>query len=105
MKSSTTQMKAIKGKKMASPDKPKEATFSAVDMTGLPMPRVVFEDNNRKRPVLACTTPAVPPPTIMPNPQCKMGLSICKNDVVSIVPARMEIGVAMVSSKLSIKGI
>lgn len=82
-----------------------ELMFSIVEKIGLPIPPVNFEEAKRSKPVPDCIVPATPPPAKIPNDHCKIGESICKIEVVKIVPATNEEGTANVSNKLSINGI
>lgn len=81
-----------------------ELIFSMVENTGFPIPPVNFDEAKRNNPVPDWIVPATPPPAKIPNDHWKTGESICKNEVVNIVPATNEDGTAKVSNKLSING-
>ena len=78
---------------------------SPVEITGLATPPVVAVDTPRTATVLICTTPAVPPPTIIAEAQlANCDISPLLTAIVVSVPAIMAAGVATVSSKLSTHG-
>ena len=82
------------------------AAFSPVDTIAFPVPAVVFVENKRNKPVPSCTVPAAPPPAMIASSHLSIALNsaIGKNDAASTVPAATASGVAIVSSRLSIKG-
>ena len=83
------------------------AAFSVVATTALPVPMVALLLNNRRRPVPNWMVPAVEPPAKKASPHLTMGScpEIGSMEKAIKVPAATERGVAIVSRRLSIKGI
>ncbi len=103
-KTKITKTKAIMGKKIEKKDMMTEVTVSMVDTTGFPNPAVAAVDVNREAPATLLIVAAVPPPAIIASAHVITGLKSARVDTITAVPATVANGMAMVSNKLSTKG-
>ena len=104
-KINSTRMIAKIGAKRDAVDIMIEVPVSAVDTTGFPIPPVVVVDVSLVADEALFITPAVPPPAIIANDQVIKGFKSATVETNTAVPAIVASGIAMVSNKLSIKGI
>lgn len=81
------------------------APVSTVETIGLPIPTVVAVETALVAEVLLDIAAAVPPPAIIAKDQVKSGSKSTKVETMTAVPAMAANGTAMVSNRLSIKGI
>ena len=104
-KTHITKSTATIGKKMAKKEMMMEAPVSMVDTNGLPNPAVETVEVMRDAPAALFMVAAVPPPAMIANVQVIMGLKSTIVETMIAVPARVANGMAIVSNKLSTKGI
>ena len=78
---------------------------STVVTIGFPTPAVETEELKRVAPEAVLMAVAVPPPAMIAKTQVIMGLKSATVETITAVPASAANGIAMVSNKLSIKGI
>lgn len=78
---------------------------STVETTGFPIPAVETDECNRVAPEAVLIAAAVPPPAIIAKAHVITGLKSVTVETITAVPAIVAKGIAMVSSKLSTKGI
>lgn len=103
-KTKITKTKAIIGKKIEKKDMMTEVTVSMIDTSGFPNPAVTAVDVNLEAPAALLMVAAVPPPAIMASAHVITGLKSARVDTITAVPATVANGMAMVSNKLSTKG-
>ena len=77
---------------------------SIVVTIGFPNPAVETDDVKRVAPVALLMVAAVPPPAIMAKAQVTTGLKSATVETITAVPAIVARGIAIVSIKLSTKG-
>lgn len=100
-----TNTKAIIGRKIEKTDITIDVPVSIVDTSGFPKPAVDTEEVIRDAPAALLIVAAVPPPAMMARAQVIIGLKSATVDTMTAVPAIAANGIAMVSNKLSTKGI
>ena len=92
------------GNNMTTIDKRIAAKSSINEKIGLPMPPV----NNEEKPLIVTVDnwkePVIPRPQIMDKIHCNPGVISLKDEEARIIPAKIENGVATISSKLSNSG-
>ena len=81
-----------------------ELPASTVDTAGFPKPPVVAVEANLAMLVKPWTVPATPPPTITASPHFKNGVISETAEAITIVPATVAAGTAIVSRRLSTHG-
>ncbi len=101
----TTKIKATSGKKIDTIAITIEVPVSIVETRGLPSPAVESDDVNRVALEVPLMIAAVPPPAIMAKAQVTTGLKSETVETITAVPAIVAKGIAIVSKRLSIKGI
>ena len=100
-----TKIIATIGRKIEIIDKKTEVPVSMVETTGFPIPAVVDVDANLVADVVPAMAAAVPPPAIIAKAQVNTGLKSIAVETIIAVPAMAAKGIAMVSKRLSTKGI
>ncbi len=100
-----TRIKARTGKNNDTIDIMIDVPVSTVDTTGLPTPPVVAVDANRVTLDVPDIIAAVPPPAIIARVHVISGLKSTIVDNITMVPAKAANATAMLSNKLSMKGI
>lgn len=83
----------------------REPASSMLATTTLPMPPVAREDFTLSTVVIPCIIPAVPPPAMIASIHRNDGDRSVTTDAAAIVPAMIETGEAIVSSRLSSQGV
>lgn len=92
------------GRKIDRMDIANEIPVSAVEITGLPIPAVLTDEVALAAPIPVLMAAAVPPPAIIAKAHVTTGSNSANVDTIITVPAKVANGIAIVSSKLSIKG-
>lgn len=100
-----TKIIAITGSTIEMNDITIAVTVSMKETTGLPIPPVVAVDVNLVALEVPDITAAVPPPAIIANAQVISGLKLTSVDNTTMVPAKPDSGIAILSSRLSTYGI
>lgn len=81
-----------------------DVAVSTVVTNGFPTPAVETDEDRRVTPEADFMTAAVPPPAIIANAHVIIGLKSTTVETITAVPAMVANGMAIVSSKLSTKG-
>ena len=97
-------MNAKRGSTKDTTDITIDVPVSMVEMIGLPNPAVVTDDTALPAPTVLFIAAAVPPPAMMASAHVNTGLKSAIVETITAVPATVAKGTAMVSNKLSTKG-